>query len=121
MQSGAMGTLRPIHLGCADRNWSDLCRLWEIEKRGENEKIELLRRVPPAALLTSVASLGWDTYPLVIDGETLKSTTVGAEGEMATKYSQRDQQPTTGSLSPPIDILIGDTDSEVSSQQHFNR
>lgn len=117
IQSGAIGCLGPITLELADRQWKDLCHSWGIDESSAHEKIELLRRVPAPALLKAGSGLGWITYPLVIDEETVLSTNSGMGIEVAMGEIGGHAVNENEYQRPTIDVLLGDIENEVCSYQ----
>lgn len=113
IQSGAIGCIGPITLERADLQWRDFYQIWGIEEKSPRENIELLRRIPAAALLKAANNLGWIAYPLVIDERTIMSTESGIGIEVTLGGLEGGHQNEDESRRLTIDILLGDMEDEV--------
>ncbi|KFZ17017.1 hypothetical protein V501_01939 [Pseudogymnoascus sp. VKM F-4519 (FW-2642)] len=112
IQSGAIGCVGPIALGLADLQWGALCQFWGIEEKSPREKIEMLRRVPAAALLKAGRDLGWTIYPPVTDEETIMSAKNGIGIKVAMGGLDGGHQNEDESRRLTIDVMLGDTEDE---------
>lgn len=113
IQSGAIGCVGPIALGLADLQWRALCQFWGIEEKSPREKIEMLRRVPAAALLKAGRDLGWMIYPPVTDEETILSAENGIGIKVVMGGLDGGHQNEDESRRLTIDVMLGDTEDEV--------
>jgi carboxylesterase type B len=115
LQSGALGCAGPRPMADADRHWSDLCRKFRIEHEEPVRRVELLKRVPADRLLSAATDLRWSTYPLYVDGITLKPTNLGCEVlvELGDVASGCDSEDLDAKERREIEIVAGDVDSEV--------
>jgi carboxylesterase type B len=114
IQSGAIGCLGPVTLEHADHQWRQLCHSLGIEVRSAHEKIVLLRQVPALALLQAGSGLGWITYPLVIDEETVLSTNSSMGIEVAMGEVEGIQPANENEYQRQnIEVLLGDIENEV--------
>lgn len=114
IQSAAVGTLGPISMSEAHRNWMALAEKFCIPQDAKPiTRWEVLSRIPTIQLLESGLSLGWMVYPLVNDG-----LTISARGRTSWNVQLRQSSPEALSSSADsgqsIDVFIGDTDAEAS-------
>jgi len=117
IQSGAAGTLGPITLAQADVQWEKLCEKLEIgTTTAASSRLEKVLNISAEKLLQATLDLHWDTYALVEDKLTM--TVTGPLGDHDIpfafdlgKVSDEEEVPYSGSIA----VLIGDTDTEVSS------
>jgi carboxylesterase type B len=108
VQSGTMLTLLPMPLAEAEANWDKLCQHWGVEAGCSSQrKVELLRHVPTAAMLTSALEINLSAIPPIAEDLTMTLTTAAfppadrLEGIKPADYK-------------PIEVSIGATDIEVS-------
>ncbi|KAF7557995.1 hypothetical protein G7Z17_g287 [Cylindrodendrum hubeiense] len=115
MQSGAVGTLGPIPLEEADKTWAALCKIWNVDSKAiEQDRVDLIRRLPATALLEASGKLGLWRFPSVFDNftifqdDTSQGNTVVNLGpvDLTNKPSRYPQV--------HIDILMGFTGAEMS-------
>ncbi|KAH6986542.1 para-nitrobenzyl esterase [Ilyonectria sp. MPI-CAGE-AT-0026] len=72
MQSGAVGTLGPVPLEEAEKTWSALCKIWNVDSEAsEQDRLDLIRRLPATALIEASWKLGLWGIPSVFDNFTI--------------------------------------------------
>lgn len=115
MQSGALGTLGPDSLEVANKTWADLCKHWGVEaEASESERVDLLRRIQPQALVESVEALQLGSFSAVFDDITFLSGTP-VDANIAINLGPIDvRNGFKPSCQTRIDVLMGVTDWEVS-------
>ncbi|CAK7199018.1 hypothetical protein SEUCBS139899_001686 [Sporothrix eucalyptigena] len=116
MQSGALGTLGPQPLDKADARWNNLCAQFNLDDK-QADRVELIRRVPTADLLSASGRVPGGAFPPALDGITMRNTTAPTAGpqQLAIDLGPMDlgnAPPTPSSM--PIDVLLGVTESEGS-------
>jgi carboxylesterase type B len=117
-QSGSLGCLGPAPLSEANTNWDRLCQHLGFEKEGPISRLESLRTLPTEELLRAQIDLGWMAFPVIVDGESFRA--IDAICEMLLDLDGRPQSSDgQQSSGEPIEILLGDTDAEVSFQKSW--
>lgn len=115
IQSAAVGTLGPLSLDEAEVRWRWLCRHFGIEQLSFEQRMATLMAVSARELLAAGGQAGWDVFPLVEDGITLKSNAChqySFELELNNKHNDNNHC-SVPVRKDPIHVLIGDTDLEV--------
>lgn len=113
MQSGSVGCLGPAPLREAEEQWSTLCSHFGLEECAPETKLQKLRALSAQDLLQAGEVLGWSTFPVVLDELSLKTTSLGS-GALVTLGEEETAE--WVSLQNQIEIMLGDTDAEVSEQ-----
>jgi carboxylesterase type B len=110
IQSGAMGTVGPIHIDEADQKWFKLCQHLQITEKSGRDRVAFLRDMPASDLVRVAGELGYVGFPVVADDRTLTiATDGGSRFVLGLEPDTASQVMTTG----PIGVLIGDCDAEV--------
>lgn len=109
VQSAPLLTILPTSLAEAELNWDKLCQHWDIKPESNSEqKMELLRRVPTAAMLESSLNVNAFMLPPISDGITMTAETVS--------FPPVEPRREVGhGVDEPIQVMIGVTDVEVSN------
>lgn len=114
MQSGAVGTLGPAPLEEAEKTWSALCKIWNVDSEAsEQDRFDLIRRLPVAALIEASWKLGLWRFPSVFDNFTI------FQGDSIQEKTMVDLGPVDLTNRPSrfpqlrADILMGFTGAEV--------
>lgn len=119
IQSGAIGCLGPISLDTANSNWQKLCLEAGIESKDEATRIEDLRRVSASDLLRICKNLQWLAFPLVVDNLSITDTALDCGVTVDLGLVNKVPSANENTNSEPIEILIGDTETEVCNPLKF--
>lgn len=114
IQSGAVGILGPRELDVADKDWEILSRHFGFQDENETSRIAKLQDVSAEKLLQAAAKLKWIYFPTVIDNITQKSTSLGCKVLVDLEGHSKFDEPSRETSNETIEILIGDTEDEVS-------
>jgi carboxylesterase type B len=115
IQSGAFTSvgIGPVPLEECEKRWNSLCDYFGIKDQPGNQQVELLRRMPAEDLIKAGGDLGWMIFFLASDNLTI---TALSETEWSVDFDQKQDvaasRPVVGT--DPIEVLIGDTEAEVS-------
>lgn len=111
MQSGAVGTMRPISMAEADQKWKVL-----QDTIGKDQDVATLRT---EELVNIAEQLGWSSYRLVEDGVSVKAAEAHGSWSIDLGGRQETSKGKTDEQEKPLVVLIGDTDDEVSTNMHL--
>ncbi|CAH0057482.1 unnamed protein product [Clonostachys solani] len=107
LQSGAQITLSPLPLEDLEPFWAQLCQHWDVGAKNSQQKVEVLRQIPTAAMLEFLPNCKNVKLGPIADGLTMTmdaATFPDVDTGMGKKSSRHE----------PIEVMIGATDIEVS-------
>jgi carboxylesterase type B len=114
IQSGAVGVLGPVNLSTADARWSAYCTQLGAPENDLAARMAFMTKVPAAEILRANKKQEYWAFPLVVDNLTISQR---PNGRWIVHLDQGHENTTEGGSNKhtdAIDVLIGDTDLEVS-------
>lgn len=114
IQSGTVGVLGPITLNDADTRWSAYCKQVGAPTGEVSSRMAFMAKLSAADLVQANKVLGWWVFPLVVDNLTISQRPNGRWIVHLDQSHEAIAENESNNHADVIDVLIGDTDLEVS-------